>query len=76
MVNLSVPFPDDLWGQAEAAARERGISLDEFVRRCVSTTVRQNRANDPLFADRAVFEGDVPPDLSANHDHYLYDGET
>ena len=76
MVNLSVPFPEDLWDKAEAAARERGLALDEFVRRCVSTTVDKNRANDPLFADRAVFSGDVPSDLAENHDQYLYGGDT
>ncbi len=76
MVNISVPFPEDLWGKAEAAARERGLTLDEFVRRCVSKSIDQTRANDPLFADRAVFEGDTPADLAANHDQYLYESDT
>ena len=76
MVNISMPFPEDLWNKAEAAARLRGISPDEFVRNCVSSTVNQNRATDSLFADRAVFDGDVPSDLSENHDHYLYEGDT
>lgn len=75
MVNISVPFPEDLWGKAEAAARERGLSVDEFVRRCVSTTVSRSRANDSLFADRTAYEGDVPPDVSENHDRYLYEDD-
>jgi hypothetical protein len=73
MVNIVVPFPDDLRSQAEAAAREQGLSLDEFVRNCVSRSVAPNRASDPLFADTAVFTGEAPADLAQNHDHYLYE---
>lgn len=72
MVNISVPFPEDLREKAETAARHCGLTFDEFVRRCVSTKVNQNRATDPLFADRQVFAGDAPSDLSENHDQYLY----
>lgn len=73
MVNIVVPFPEDLRHQAELAARERGISLDEFVRRCVSESVTHPAAGDPLFTDSAVFTGNTPSDLAANHDHYLYE---
>ena len=76
MVNISVPFPEDLWGKAEAAARDRGLTLDEFVRRCVSTTVNPVPSSDPLFADHAIFEGDAPSDLAENHDKYLYEGDS
>ena len=75
MVDITVPFPENLREQAEAAARERGLTLVEFVRRCVLSTVDQARLNDPLFADKDVFTGDVPPDLSENHDRYLYEDE-
>jgi hypothetical protein len=76
MVNIVVPFPEDLQSKAEAVARERGLTLDEFVRRCVSTTVAQGNATDPLFADTEVFAGDAPSDLAENHDRYLYEGDT
>lgn len=75
MVNISVPFPEDLREKAEAAARERGVPLDEFVRRCVSATVNHDRASDPLFTDREVFTGDAPSDLAQNHDRYLYEAD-
>ncbi len=75
MTNIFVPFPDELRQKAETAARERGISLDEFVRLCVSSTVNQDRARDPLFSDKAVFSADVPSDLSQNHDRYLYEAD-
>jgi len=75
MVSISVPFPDDLRKKAEAVARERGLTLGEFVRRCVSMNVDQSRASDPLFADKGVFEGDAPADLAQNHDRYLYEAD-
>jgi hypothetical protein len=49
--------------------------MDEFVRRCVSMAVDQDRATDPLFADKEVFVGDAPSDLAENHDRYLYEGD-
>ena len=73
MVSISVPFPDDLREKAEAAANDRGVSLDEFVRICVATAVDMNRSSDPLFADIEVFTGDAPSDLAENHDKYLYE---
>lgn len=73
MVNVNIPFPEDLREQAETAARERGLALDEFVRLCVSKSVSQSVATDPLFADKQVFAGDAPADLSRDHDHYLYE---
>lgn len=75
MINISVPFPEDLREKAEAFAREHGLTLDEFVRLCVSTTVDQCRATDPLFADKQVYTGDSPPDLAENHDRYLYEAD-
>jgi hypothetical protein len=75
MVNIVVPFPEDLREQAESAARERGLTLDEFVRLCVSKSVTQNIAADPLFADKEVFVGEAPTDLAKNHDRYLYENE-
>lgn len=73
MVNISVPFPEDLRDKAEAAARQRGLSLDEFVRRCVSTSVDQIRVADPLFADKEAFDGDALSDLAENHDRYSFE---
>lgn len=73
MVKVYVPFPDDLLEQAEAAARARGVSIDEFVRQCVSTSVESRESTDPLFADAEVYTGDAPVDLARNHDNYLYE---
>lgn len=72
MVQILVSFPDDLGNQAEQAAQQRGIAVDEFVRQCVAATVGKDRSQDPLFADIAVWTGEAPSDLSARHDDYLY----
>jgi hypothetical protein len=71
MVEVVVPFPDDLHGKAAAAAQERGQSLDQFVRGCVKSALTK-RADDPLFSNISVYRGDAPSDLSENHDSYLY----
>jgi len=71
MVEVIVPFPEDLHGKAMAAAQESGQSLDQFVRGCVKVALIE-RAKDPFFSDISVYEGDAPSDLSINHDDYLY----
>jgi hypothetical protein len=71
VVEVIVTFPEDLHGQANAAAQERGQSLDQFVRGCVRSALHK-RADDPFFADISVFQGDAPADLAENHDEYLY----
>ena len=73
MVKVFVQFPDDLHERAEAAARARGVTIDEFVRQCVSTSVESRQSTDPLFADAEVYTGDAPTDLARNHDKYLYE---
>jgi hypothetical protein len=69
-------LPLELKEKAMRRARERGISLGEFLRESLELALNsgasKNRKDDPLFADRAVFDGDVPSDLSENHDRYLY----
>lgn len=76
MVNIVVPLSEELRDQAELAARERGMSLDEFVRLCLSNSVVPGRQLDPLFADRGVFVGEAPADVAVNHDHYLYENRS
>lgn len=57
------------------AARERGISFGELLRRSLEAMVAapEDAYDDPMFADAAVFEGPAPADLAAEHDGYLYD---
>ncbi|MAT71583.1 MAG: hypothetical protein CMJ58_18910 [Planctomycetaceae bacterium] len=72
MVQITFTVPEAVRDLAVNAARERGVSLDEFLCKCVATSVGYDRASDPLFAGLQVWEGDAPSDLSENHDDYLY----
>ncbi|MCA9237197.1 MAG: hypothetical protein KDA44_17105 [Planctomycetales bacterium] len=71
MVSIDVPLPDDLHARAKEQARVQGLTLEEFVRQCVTARVTQ-RASDSLFADLEVWNGPTPADLSDRHDDYLY----
>jgi hypothetical protein len=77
MQTTTVMLPPELKEKAIRRAREKGISLGEFLREslvlALNSNVAQNRKDDPLFADKAVFEGAVPSDLAEHHDQYLYD---
>jgi hypothetical protein len=77
MQRTTVVFPAPLKDLATARARSAGISFGEFVRRAVEkaameTTRRQRGRRDTLLADRAVFNGRAPQDLSRRHDACLY----
>ncbi len=75
----SVVLPASLKKQAVARARIEGISFAELIRRSLKERLssqpakRKRRKRDPLFDDVAVYEGPVLPDISINHDKYLYD---
>jgi hypothetical protein len=77
MHRTTLMLPPDLKIQAQRRAQEEGISLGEFIRRAIESRLggsrKAERAADPMFADHAVWTGDVPSDLSAEHDRYLYD---
>ena len=73
----TIVLPSKLKQAVVGLARAQGISFGEFVRRALEKALahngsRRNRTSDPFWDDRAVFRGDVPPDLSKHHDRYLY----
>lgn len=76
MKRTTIMLPLDLKARAARAARERGISFGELVRRSLTATIEAPPTgavnDDPLFADSAVYEGDTPADLASDHDGYLY----
>ncbi len=74
MVDITVQVPDELCDKVVLAARQRGLTLDEFVQLCLLSVV--DRGQDSLFRDSAVFTGDVPSDASKNHDGYLYEDDS
>ena len=75
MKRTTVMLPEDLKLKAEKRAEKMGISLGELIRLSLETQVRKKTdtvGDDPFLSDNAVFSGDVPDDLSLNHDKYLY----
>jgi ribonuclease BN (tRNA processing enzyme) len=75
MKRTTIMFPHDLKARAERAARERGISFGELVRRslrsALEATPNRSDYSDPLYADNVVYTGDTPADLASAHDGYL-----
>ena len=76
----SLVIPPGLKRQAVARARSEGVSFAEFVRQSLRDTLtrpsrKKKGKQDPFWSDVAVYEGPVPPDISVNHDKYLYDDE-
>jgi hypothetical protein len=78
MTQVTIPFPEDLKERAERIAIETGTSLEEFVRESVEIRLGRPEPSwggDPFFADREIWEGPGPSDMSERHDDYLYGGK-
>jgi hypothetical protein len=48
---------------------------EDFAHRAMEERERNEQlpwSEDPLFKDVLVYDGPVPPDLSENHDDYVY----
>jgi hypothetical protein len=75
MNRTTIMLPEELKRQAQEQAMAAGISFGELVRRSLTATVSTpppKRTEDPLFADSGIYQGEVPVDLSKEHDQYLY----
>lgn len=74
MTRTTIMLPEGLKLRASERARELGISLGELIRESVEHRLDAGASlgEDPLFTEVPVFEGSVPPDLSQEHDRYLY----
>ncbi len=74
MTRTTIMLPEDLKLRAQEIASRLGISLAELIRETLERRLdaRRDWQDDPLFAEVPVFEGPVPPDLSREHDRYLY----
>ena len=77
MQRTTVVLPAGLKKRAMTIARQRKISFSEFVRQAMERSAppprKRLKGKDPYWSDVAVYDGPVPPDLSSNHDKYLYD---
>ena len=79
MIRTTIMLSNDLKVRAEKRARRMGMSLGEFVRKSLESSLNSAKGGiedeDPFLADKAVFMGKAPADLSRDHDAYLY-GDT
>jgi hypothetical protein len=66
-------LPPNLKNRAQLYASKKGISIGEMIRQALEEKLSQNQKTDPFFMDTSFFEGNIPKDLSFNHDEYLYD---
>ena len=73
MKRTTVILPEDLKMKAEQKAIEEGISLSELIRITLSGYLELSieKSKDTFWSDKEVFYGDIPCDLSENHDIYL-----
>lgn len=67
-------LPPELKNRVARCAKERGVSFGQFLREALGDALDSSHSEkkDILFSDNALFEGDVPPRLSAEHDRFLY----
>lgn len=71
----TIMLPVDLKQRASSLAERLGISLGELIRRSLEAALTGSSGEireDPFFQDRAVYTGPTPPNLSADHDDFLY----
>ena len=75
MTRTTVMLPEKLKVQAANQAREKGMTLGEFIRESMRMNLKMKTSSkntDPFFSDAEVFEGDAPQDIAEQHDYYLY----
>lgn len=75
MKRTTIMLPEELKLKAEKRANKIGVSLGGFIRLSLEAQLKQRKNisyKDSLFEDNTVFDGNVPDDISVNHDKYLY----
>lgn len=69
-------LPDALKIKAVDFAREQGVSLGGLIRELLEKRFHSSasaKKRDSLYAENLLFTGEVPQDMSENHDSYLYE---
>ncbi len=68
-------LPESLHERALRRAQEKGVSLGQLIRDCLTSTLlgeRVGKGGDSLLRDKAVYRGAAPKDMAQDHDRYLY----
>jgi hypothetical protein len=73
MTRMTVELPTPLKSRISRAARQRRMTVGQFVRQSLENAVAAPaRSNKGTMFDLEVFKGKAPADVSANVDAYLY----
>ncbi len=76
MQRTTIMLPQELKVRAANHSEKMGISLGQFIRQALQKEIDsaedRNGLQDCFYADKAVYQGDSPLDLSSEHDDYLY----
>jgi hypothetical protein len=75
MYRTTILLPLDLKNKTEIRAKEKGISMGEYIRNLLEESLALGytlNKTDSFFSDKAIFTGKAPKDISKNHDQYLY----
>lgn len=79
MERTTIMLPHNLKLRLAQHAKKKGISMGALIRDAISAALSQSSDkdgnDDPLFTDTELYRGPAPPDLSADHDQYLYGGK-
>lgn len=68
-------LPEPLHERALRRAQEKGVSLGQLIRDCLTSALlgeRISSGGDSLLRDDAVYRGPAPKDTAEEHDRYLY----
>lgn len=73
MHRTTIMLPRALKAKAARLAKERGVSLGQYIREAVERSVGESgRQNDAIFNPTVLPLDDGPTDMAARHDDYLY----
>jgi len=75
MHRTTIMLPEDLKIAAEKHAHQTGRSLGQLIREALEKDLNPSKSvwgRDSFLTDTRIFEGEVPDDLAAHHDDYLY----
>lgn len=76
MKRTTIMLSEDLKIRAAKYCEQKGISLGSLLRKALERELEEagnnRQGQDALFADQEVYQGEVPLDISLNHDAYLY----
>lgn len=75
MHRTTIMLPETLYERALRRAREKGVSLGQLIRDCLTSELLDERVGsggDSLLRDTAIYRGAAPKDTAEEHDRYLY----